>query len=299
MFTLFLILLLFILFVLSTLCSNEYMSNNYNAFLNNDTTLLIRNNVYSQDELIEITKLSTCTKDIIVDYGININTINNNNISINQIINEPLIHTIEVDNKNYNLIQIEWRKTNFMFNGKQVGLTLHLIHNNYKTSENLNIIIPLDLISNYDEIETFININYKKMDDFFTLGSPQVIDKVNIITNYNDQINENLKILKNKFKLLTNYKRNYDIKVYNIDSLLSDKNVIPQYECCKNTIGPITKINLCKLKTIIESKKIYHIINEENGNNNLIVEPNIFNEEIGIIIMTLINTDPNLLYIKN
>ena len=41
-----------------------------------------------------------------------------NQISINHDINDPLIHTIEVDNKNYNLVKVELRKTNFTINNK-------------------------------------------------------------------------------------------------------------------------------------------------------------------------------------
>jgi len=61
------------------------MTNNYNKYLNNEMSTLIRNNVYKFDELIEITNLPKCNKNIMVDYGLNIGSINNDNVTINQI----------------------------------------------------------------------------------------------------------------------------------------------------------------------------------------------------------------------
>ena len=308
-----LIILLFILIILSHFSSNtkENMTNNYNKYLNNETSFIIKNNVYKQNELIEITSLPYCNKDILVDYGLNINSINNDGVKINQIINDPLIHTIEVDDKNYNLVQVEWRKTNFQFNGKPIGLSLHLIHSDYKTSEKLNIIIPLDLVDDNENVESFRNIFYNKMDNFFKIKTPEIIDEnkktfsnldktiADLKNSFSDigNINENTNKLKGKFNLSIKYKRKYNIKNININSLLKNKNEIPIYQCCKNTIGPVIKMNLCSLKTIIESNNMYYIIKEENGNTNLITEPNIFNEENGLIIRSYIEPDDNLIYL--
>ena len=281
-----LIIILFILIIFSNLTEN--MTDNYNKYLNNVTSILIKNNIYKQDELIEITSLPLCNKNISVDYEININSINNNNISINQIIEDPLINTIEVNNKNYNLLQIEWRNTNFTFNNIPIGLTLHLIHSDYKTTEQLNIIIPLDFVENIDNIESFKNVYYNKMDSFFKT-STTISNNVNSFTKNN---------LKEKFRLNLNYKRKYNIKKINTNLLLNNKNNIPIYQCCKNTIGTITQINLCLLKNIIESNDKFYTIKEENGNINLIMEPNIIDEDIGIFIKSIINKDDNLIYLK-
>jgi PBP1b-binding outer membrane lipoprotein LpoB len=105
MFNILLIILLLILIILSSSSSKENMTNNYNKYLNNVTSIITKNNIYKNDEPIEITNLPLCNKNILVDYGLNINPLNNDGITVNQIINDPLLHTIEVDNKNYNLVQ--------------------------------------------------------------------------------------------------------------------------------------------------------------------------------------------------
>jgi len=263
------------------------MTNNYNKYLNNESSIIVRNNLYNQDEFIEITNLPKFNGNILVDYGSNNNPLNNDSVTINQLISDPLIHTIEINNYNYNLVQIEWRKTNFTFNGNKVGLTLHLIHSDYETSKKLNIIIPLDLVD--EQIESFINTNYIKMDNYFKKPSDPK-NKNKIINNVNE--------LKGEFNLLINYKRKYNIKNININSLLKNKDDIPNYQCCKNTIGNRVHINMCLLKPIIELNDVCYIIEEENGNTNLIMEPNIFNEDIGLLIRSYINKDINLLYLK-
>ena len=292
MLTMLLIIFLLILIILSQFCADtkENMTNNYNKFLNNQTSIIIKNNVYKQDEPIEITSLPTCNKEILVDYGLNINTINNDGVTINQIINDPLVHTIEIDNNNYNLVQIEWRKTNFMFNGKPIGLTLHLIHSDFKNLEKLNIIIPLDFLESDENIESFKNVFYKRMDNFFKTHVPKAIEKLDKMIDLNK--------MKGKFNLSIKYKRKYNIKDININSLLKNKEEIPIYECCKNTVGAVIHMNLCILKTIIESSNVYYIIKEENGNTNLIIEPNIFNEENGLLIRNYLEPDNNLIYLK-
>jgi len=284
-----LIIILFILIIFSNL--TESMTDNYNKYLNNVTSILLKNNVYEEYELIEIASLPSCNKTILVDYGLNINTINNNNISINQIINDPLINTIEVDNENYNLLQVEWRNTNFTFNNTPIGLTLHLIHSDYKTSNKLNIIIPLDFVEDIDNIESFKNVFYNKMDTYFT---PATVNNNSDILFPKNSENK----LTGKFRLNMKYKRKYNIKKINTNLLLNDKNNIPIYQCCKNKIGAIIQINLCILKIIIESNDKFYIIKEENGNTNLIIEPNIINEDIGLFIRSIIQKDENLIYLK-
>jgi hypothetical protein len=316
MFIMLLIFLLFIIIILTQVCSNydlmENMTDNYNKYLNNQTSELVRNNLYAQNETIEITSLPICNKNILVDYGININSINNDGITINQIINDPLMHTIEVDNKNYNLVQIEWRKTNFSFNNNPIGLTLHLIHSDFNNLEKLIIIIPLDFVDDTGNIETFKNVFYNKMDDFFTVRVPQAINtEVKKFSNLDDtladignsffdigNITEKTNNLKGKFKLSIKYKRKYDIKNINTDSLIKNQNEIPIYQCCKNTIGPTIHMNLCLLKSIIESNETFYNIKEENGNINLITEPNFINENYGLLIRSYIEQDENLLYLK-
>ena len=101
------------------------------------------------------------------------------------------------------------------------------------------------------------------------------------------------------FNLSIDYtERKYNIKNINANLLLKSTNEILPYECCKTTIGQITNMNLCLLKTIIESNNTNYIVKEENGNMNLIIEPNIINEDIGLLIRSYINKDDNLIYLK-
>lgn len=289
MFAILLIIIIIILIILSDFCSNENMTNNYNKYLNNYTSIIVKNNIYNQDELIEITSLPSCNNKIIINYGSNNNPINNDSIKIYQIINDPKNNILYINNKIYYLIQIEWRKTNFTFNNKKVGLTLHLIHTDFKSSDKLIIIIPLDLVKNINNIniiENMENINHNK----------KFANVDNIISNINNIFEDTSNYI-NKFNLSINYKRIYNIKDININLLLKNKNIIPMYQCCKNTIGPVININLCFLKIIIETSK-YYIIKEENGNTNYIIEPNILNEEEGLLIISYIQKDNNLLYLK-
>jgi hypothetical protein len=336
-----LIILLFLLIIISTFSVKNKCNNFAENFIEN-ISYSEKQTVFSDNESIEITTLPSCIKNINVDYGLNINTINSDGVSINQDINDPLIHTIEVDNKNYNLVKVEWRKTNFTINNKPIGLSLHLIHSDYQSINNFIIIIPLDL-NNLDtnlnnsqnntninntildetndetndttnditndttndtsqdiiQTESFKNIFYKKMDKFFKKYNP-VIDNItkNISLKDIKNINKDIKKLKNKFNLSINYfKRKYDIKNININSLIK-KDDIPIYECCKKTIGNVINMNLCQLKIIIENNDKYYIIKDANGNTNLITEPNVFDEDTGLLVRNYIEPDKNLVYIK-
>ena len=70
-------------------------------------------------------------------------------------------------------------------------------------------------------------------------------------------------------------------KIY---SIFKDDINIPKYECCGKTIGPTHNMNLCPLKTIIENNNTFYMIKEENGNENLITEPSVYNKENGLLI---------------
>ena len=288
------LLFIFILMIIFSLCNYEKMTDNYNAYLNSKSSIIIRNDVYKPDEKIEITNLPSCEKHIVVEYGQNINSVNNDKISIHEVINEPLIHTIEVDNNNYNLVKVEFRKTNFTYNDKDVGLSLHLVHSSFNNTINkFIIVIPLDLVD-YDStnIEGFKNTFYNKMENYFYEynGEKQI----------NEIKNKVIDIVKNKFNLGIKYKRNYNIKNINIDLVISKFKEIdlPNYQCCKNNIGPITLINLCPLKTIIENNNKFYIIKEENGNISLITEPCTLTENIGLQILERVYSDDNLIYLK-
>ena len=185
-----------------------------------------------------------------------------------------MIHTIEVDKKNYNLVKLEWRKTNFTFNNKPIGLTLHLLHNDYYMNR-LNIIIPLDFVNDKIE-EGFKNIYYNKMENLFKAFNPEIdistnnfskkkffnLDKkfTKLNNSFSDigLINDIEIKNKNKFNLFFKYLRKYNINDINTNQLLKEDQ-IPIYQCCDKTIGPIIKINLCQLKTIIENNIYFRV----------------------------------------
>jgi hypothetical protein len=255
------------------------------------------NKIYEKDETIEITNLPICNKNIIINYEINSNPINNDSVTINQIVKYPKNNIMKIDDKNYYLIQIEWRKTNFTIDNKKIGLTLHLIHTDYISPNKVIIIIPLDLVKDKNEInivENMINID-KLLDKLDIDVDKKKMIKVNDILN---NIYENVKTLSGYYKLFIEYKRKYDIKNVNVDLLLKNKIEIPMFQCCKNTIGPVTNIDLCVLKKIIETSSTNYMIKEQNGNTNLIIEPNIFNENDGLQMISYIQKDENLTYMK-
>ncbi len=183
------ILIIFLLFViLYVLYTNLYENmgddNNF-KYLNNGSSYLVYNNIYLPDEYIELTTLPKYNKQIKADYGINTNTINNNNISIYQDIIEPLFNTIEINDKNFNLMSIAWKRSPFTYNNKRVGLDLHLIHRNYISIYNLVIVIPLDLV--YDGISAYNNndddideeLNNNSTNDLVPYQLPDYTSKIN------------------------------------------------------------------------------------------------------------------------
>lgn len=306
---------------------NEGMTNNYYTYLTNTTSNVIHKPIYSQDELIEITTLPLCKTKVDVSYSNNKNAITNDNISIGQDIINPMIQTAELDGKNYNLVRVEFKKSQFSWNGKPIGLNLHLVHNTYNSTLNNSIVLPIDLTSddnqtlietfkNQSQVETFKNIFYKKMDNAIKYIEPtfaEVTDVINkdkyfnldnTIANIQNSFSDigesvgNITKEKGKFNLLLKYKRKYDIKNVSINNLLNNKNQIPKYQCCKQSIGPVVDFNLCLLQKIIMEMPNIYVLDEENGNKLLITEPIPFNEDIGLYIRDLIVEDPNIVYLK-
>lgn len=286
------------------------LTNNYNLFKNKISSYLKYNNVYKSNELIEITNLLQCSKRINIDYGYNENTINNNNISIYQNIIDPLLHTIELDGNNYNLMSIAFKKTQFSWNHQEIGLAIHLKHTNYLSVSHMTIIIPLDLIK---PVENFKNIFYNKKlstifeDDTYLNNiaddEKEIIKKdyFNLNNNYanignsfpdiNENKNENTIKEINIFNLNIQHKKNF-----NIDNIISINN-IPSYQCCTDSIGPLIKIIFCNIEATINNNNKFFSLKESN-NLILITEPMPFSEEIGLYIRSNIIKDTNEIYIK-
>ena len=286
------------------------LTNHYNSFFNGISSYIIHDKIYKTNELIEITNLPQITKLIDVDYGYNENTINNNNISIYQNIMDPLSHTIELDGNNYNLISIAFKKTQFSWKQQEIGLAIHLNHTNYLSIATMTIIIPLDLTKS---VENFKNIFYNKklstvLEDDTYLNNiaddeKEIIrkDYFNLNNNYANignsfpDINENKSSVKeiNNFNLNIQYKNKIDI-----DNIISINN-IPSYQCCTDSIGPLSKIIFYNIESIINNNNnIFYSLEEENNNIILITEPTPFSEEIGLYIRSNIIKDTSINYIK-
>jgi hypothetical protein len=148
------------------------MTLGYYNFLSDNSVELVKNKLYLSNELIEISAIETCLKTINLDFKNNINTINNNNILIYQDIVDPLLNTVEINNENFNIIKIAWKRSKLAWNGKAVGLEFHIVLNNYKSIKNTTIIIPLDLY-NSDKL------NITSSNDVPSVFSPFIETKVN------------------------------------------------------------------------------------------------------------------------
>lgn len=293
----------------------EYMGNDNNfKYLNNEVSSIVYNNVYSTDEYIEITKLPSCEKKIKSDYGTNINTINNDNYSIYQNIIDPLFHTIEIDNKNYNLMSISWKKSNFSYNDKKVGLELHLNHKNYISLYSLIIVIPLDFVNDninaYNENtententkEDFKNIGYSKMIDLpnqeesnplFIKDQPDPESSSPTIKVDEERINleKRKEFQKNTFNLNSNSKSI-------INDLLYNELFIPEYKCCVDTISQVQKFNLCNLTNIVLENTTYYQLEDHNNNVYYITPPIKFPENIGLDIKEKIQFNTTTRFLK-
>jgi hypothetical protein len=226
------IILLTLIFILFQ--KKEKMNNDY---LNSKSSLFLKKNVYSLNELIEIKKLPQYNKILNFDYGSNFNFIINNKISIYQDIIDPLQHTIEFDNTNYNLISLRWKISKFSYNNRPVGLELQLVHQNYESINNLIIILPLDLINN-NNIESFKNINYAKMSNKFNLYTDSILedyDNNNFIDPLYFQKGIKTDLVISNLKNIYNLNLKHNDSKYSLNKLISSEVLIPNYECCKNS----------------------------------------------------------------
>jgi hypothetical protein len=255
--------------------------------------------------MIEIKKLPKSSLKVVANYKLNYNSINNNNISIKHDVIDPLNNTCDIDDINYNLINIEFRKSNFSYYNNPIGLELHLIHTNYNSIYNYNIIIPLDLNSNPKQKnnENFINIFYNKMDQSIKTSEPilaEITDDTKLDSTLLTKINfyNKIKKEKNKFNLKLLYDKTYDVNTVSINKLINNSNLIPNYQCCGTIIGPYKEFNLCIINTIINNSNFY-ILEDEYGNNILITDPAPFNEDIGLLIRNNISQNNINYFINN
>lgn len=286
--------------------NNEGMQSikHYVKFLDNEKSYLVKDKSYKKDENIEISDLPTCTKKLELDYRTNYNRIVNNGYSISQNMVDPLLQTALIDSKLFYFVKLEFRKSKLLWNGKKIGLELHLIHNDYINTPNLHIVLPLDLVDNKKVVEGFKNVLYNKMEvdelndklvDYLDVKDD--ISKDFKLSGYNIKFKKEVKESKNKFNLMLNYSRSYDINKININNLIN--NNIPEYECCVETIGDYMTLRFCNLQKIILNMEKFYTLEEETNNVLLITEPVPFDEDLGLLIRSNIELDDSIVYIKN
>ena len=256
--------------------------------------------------LIEITDLPLFRGSVVANYQVNVNSINNNSTSIFQEILDPLLSTCEINSNNYNLINVEFRKSKFSYNSNGVGLELHLVHTNYDALPNYNIIIPLDLVNDPspDITENFINVLYKKMDstvNTFENEFANITDETQLDATIlkNNNTNNRIQKEKNMYNLNLNYRRPYDINSVTVNQFINKENLVVNYECCGTIIGNMKQFNLCLLNTIINSMSNFRVIQDRNSDRYLLGEPIPFNEDIGLLMRSNLNDNPNITYVKS
>ena len=325
----------------------ETMKDHNFEYLNSKSSTFIKNDVYALNESIEIKNLSKCKKIINFDYGVNYNFIINNNISIYQDIIDPLQHTIDIDNVNYNLTSIRWKRSKLLYDGKPIGLEMHLVHQNFNSIYKLTIVIPLDLTNNTNNntndnndnndnntidnnntndndndndntnnntnnndnndnntIETFKNLNYIKMTKAYNVYTDTILND-NENKNFSDalyfQKEKNMDLVIKNLKNTFNLNKKYDNTNHSLNKLIPSKNLLPDYECCKDTIGPKKSFDFCDLQEIctINNDSMYHQLEDRDGNMYLINEPVQFDENVGLYLMNKIVYDDLTVFIKD
>lgn len=296
-----LIIYFFIFLLIVWFYNRENMTNNYNKYLDESKTLIVDKEKYDHVSLIEITNLPSCNKNFTISYGSNYNNIVNDNKSVFIDIIDPLLHTIEIDNQNYNLLKIEWVRNNFQYNGREVGLCLQLVHTNYLSPNQIKIVFPLNLIAN-QSTEAFENLFYNKTADLLNNGGHYDWQDLNDIQDLKFDFNK--QNIQNSFSDIGDLDDEYSSGQFNLlldnqeelNNLL-DINDIPIYQCCKNTIGNYMNTNLCNVAKLSKTINKFYTINEENGNTCYITDPINFDESIGFEIRKKIIFDTNIYYL--
>ena len=106
------------------------------------------------------------------------------------------------------------------------------------------------------------------------------------------RINNNINYERNKYNLVSDNISNN----INLDNLITNTNQIPTYQCCKESIGPLIKIDFCNLEIILKNTSKFYKLFEERGNSLYISDPFPYDETIGLYIRNVI-IDDNINYI--
>jgi len=307
MFDIILLFIILIALIKIIIQKSEKMTDHNFEYLNSKSSVFVKNNLYPNNEQIEITSLPSCTLNIKYDYGSNFNLIINNDISIYQNIIDPLENTIELDNINYNLTSIRWKLSKFRYNDMQVGLDMHLVHQNFNSLHKLIIVIPLSLTSNKikpytNEKETFKNVGYKKMSkDLLVYTDTKIYDNSdkNFLTPAYFKKEDKTKLL------IKSQKEIFDLKLekknnskFSLDKLITSPVLIPKYECCADSIGQNIRFNFCDVQQLLSDNTKFYQLEDKEANKYFISEPIDFDEELGLTIMNNLSLDTSILFLK-
>ena len=96
-----------------------------------------------KDKKLEILDLPFCSIDFLAHYSPNSNNIINNGSKIYQDMLKSNEQRSQINDKDYNLVQVSWVKSLFTFNGKPVGLEMQFIHIDLTNGNIIKIIFPL------------------------------------------------------------------------------------------------------------------------------------------------------------
>ncbi len=304
MFDIILLIIILIALIHLIIQNSENMTDHNFKYLNSKSSVFVTSDLYANNEQIEISTLANCSMNFIFDYGSNYNNIINNEISIYQDIINPLEHTIELDNINYNLTSVRWKLSKFTYNNMNVGLDLHLVHQNFNSIYKLIIVIPLSLTGNNivpysNEKETFKNIGYNNfVKDIVTDTNLTDTSTAKFIEPAYYQVKDKTEILINSKKNLFNLNIINNNKNFSLNKLITTPLMIPDYECCGNKIGQSVRFNLCDIQQLLQKNKKYYQLEDKEANKYFITEPLEFNEEIGLNIMNKISYDNSIFYLK-
>lgn len=153
----YIILLILYVLLLSTYSENFSPITLDVNLLDNGKFLFGNFNKLNRKDKYEILDLKYCDGDINVNYLPNTNYINNDNLKIYQDMSNSYNQEAYINGEKHNLVQIQWKKSYFTWDGKPVSLETHFVHVNPSNGVITKIIFPLSLHNQNTYIEKFTN----------------------------------------------------------------------------------------------------------------------------------------------
>lgn len=130
---------------------------------------------------IEVTSLEKISPEIFLRYSNNNNYIYNDGRKIWQGCLKSLQNRAIVDGFRYGLSRLEWHKSILTWDGKEVGLELHVIHHLVEKDKTIIFVFPLSLID--IKMEHFVKLSFNTQQNYkATLLS--LLTKVDQIPSY-------------------------------------------------------------------------------------------------------------------